>query len=142
MQAPDGLLSRVAAALRADIGPAVADAYPRTQAFMAAVVLDKLAGQLRNAQADATADAVDQHELAAVLRAELVPADPAGLRAAVEALEGTEPVSLAAGEALHRLVTELYAIRAQLGEARFSELLGLVRPVLRARLDRRLRYAA
>ena len=45
--APDELLERIARTLKKEIGPAVEDAYPKTQAFMAAVVLQKLAGQLR-----------------------------------------------------------------------------------------------
>ena len=43
---PDQLLERIATTLKRDIGPAVLGDYPKTQAFMAAVVLQKLGRQL------------------------------------------------------------------------------------------------
>ena len=42
--APDELLERIVRTLKADIGPAIEEAYPKTQAFMASVVLHKIAG--------------------------------------------------------------------------------------------------
>jgi hypothetical protein len=40
MMEPEQLLERLATTLRRQIGPAVAEPYPRTQAFMASVVLE------------------------------------------------------------------------------------------------------
>jgi hypothetical protein len=40
---PPELLGRLATTLREEIGPSVNGGYPRTQAFMAAVVLEKVA---------------------------------------------------------------------------------------------------
>ena len=45
------LLTRIAATMRADVGPAVDDEYAKTQAFMAAVVLQKVARELVTADA-------------------------------------------------------------------------------------------
>ena len=61
---PDELLERLARTLKKEIGPAVGDAYPKTQAFMAAVVLQKLAGQLRLADEHAAASQRDLQALA------------------------------------------------------------------------------
>jgi len=64
---PGKLLERIAATLRRDIGPAVGAAYPRTQAFMAAVVLQKLGRQLALAEAHGAADAAEMKALIADL---------------------------------------------------------------------------
>ena len=42
----------MAEALRREVGPAVVDPFAKTQAFMAAVILQKLAGQLRTPAVD------------------------------------------------------------------------------------------
>ena len=68
---PEELLERLATTLRQDIGPAVTGAYPRTQAFMAAVVAEKLARQLAVAPAHERADAADLVQLYANLDARL-----------------------------------------------------------------------
>ena len=47
MLAPDELLDAIAGTLRQQVGPAVAEPFAKTQAFMAAVILEKLAGDLR-----------------------------------------------------------------------------------------------
>lgn len=38
---PSDLLARMSKMFRADVGPAIADKYPRTQAYLSAVVLQK-----------------------------------------------------------------------------------------------------
>ena len=131
------LLRRVARTLRQEIGPAIGAEYPRTQAFMAAVVLDKLGGQLARASAHREADA-------AALRALLD--DVSGLLAG-----GAVPDAVAAAvEALARsgdragpcvLIEAIYACRSALGAARFEALRGRVRQTLRADIDRRMEYA-
>jgi len=132
----DELLSRMAQILRNDIGPAVTEPFPKTQAFMAAVILDKVSAQLHHAAGHAAADAADRAGLADDLASLVTSADPAPLRDAV--------AGLAAGgdEALGRVVTALYEARDDLGAERFEALLGRVRRTLRARLDRQLEVAS
>ena len=52
---PDDLLARLAATLRGEIGPAVVDPFAKTQAFMAAVILERLGRQLGLAESQAKA---------------------------------------------------------------------------------------
>jgi hypothetical protein len=135
--APEDLLDEVARALRHEVGPAVVEPYPKTQAFMAAVVLEKLAGQLRGAAERERADLADRAALLADLEADLGPSGPAALREALAAAH-RDP---GAG-ALGGVVAALYQVRGDLGEERFERLLGRARATLRARLDRQLAYAA
>ena len=138
--APAALLERIARTLKTDIGPAVEAAYPKTQAFMAAVVLQKLAGQLRLADDHAAADRRDLQELAAELATELntaTLATPPALRAAVHGLDHDHDTA-----SVSRLIEALYATRSELGEERFHSLIGRVRARLRARIDREMVYAA
>lgn len=133
----DELLARLSAVLRQDIGPAVADPFAKTQAFMGSVVLEKLAAQVRWERAHAEADHTDRSALAADLAALLTPGDPEPLRRAAGELDGAD------GEAaLGRLVAALYAHRQELGAERFDGLLARVRTTLRARLDRQLEVAS
>ena len=143
MLAAEELLLRMAAVLRQDIGPAVTDPFPRTQAFMGAVVLDKLSAQLRTAAAHERADRDDRAALAADLETLLVPDDPAELRDAVAALPvGAASTAAEGAEALNRLVLQLYVARPGLGPVRFDRLLSRLRHTLRARLDRQLEVAS
>ena len=138
--APDELLERIARTLKKDIGPAVEAAYPKTQAFMAAVVLQKLAGQLRLADDHAAAGRHDLQELATELAGELETAaggTPPSLQAAVHTVrQDCDTASVS------RLIETLYATRSELGEERFARLIGRVRTRLRARIDREMVYAA
>ena len=122
--APDTLLERIARTLKKDIGPAVDAAYPKTQAFMAAVVLQKLAGQL--------------HELGEEL-SQLTASNaiPAPLAEALRTLRQDLDTASVSG-----LIETLYATRSELGERRFASLLSRVRIRLRARIDREMVYAA
>jgi len=134
---PDELLERLADELRATVGPAVDEPFARTQAFMAAVILDRLGRQLRSAEAHAAADRADHAALVADLRSRLGQAPPARTAAAVAA--AGEPD---AGAALCEVVAALWADRGELGEERFDDLLSSARRALRARLDRELEYSA
>lgn len=137
MLSPEELLERMSGILRRQIGPAVADPFPKTQAFMASVVLEKLARQLATTAAHAEADSRDVAALQATLSAGTEPGDPAAVTQAVAALDQGP-----AGPALSRLVAALYDERPALGAERFQQLLSHVRPTLRARLDRQLEYSA
>ncbi|MEA3216560.1 MAG: hypothetical protein QOJ19_2716 [Acidimicrobiia bacterium] len=134
----DELLARMAATLRQEIGPAVPDAYPRTQAFMAAVVLEKLSGQLRSAAEDARAEQDDLRLLASDLAVQLSEGPcPPELSATAAELAGPEGRT-----ALSRFIEALYTSSERLGPARFEALRARVRQTLRADLDRQVRYAA
>ena len=131
------LLQRIAQILRQKIGPAVDAEYPRTQAFMAAVVLQKLSRQLALAGEHAAAETADLTVLLADLRWLLADGNaPAPVRAAVDSLAQTRETA-----ALCRLIEALYAARAALGEARFATLLGRIRQTLRRSIDRRIAVA-
>lgn len=134
---PEELLGRLARTLRNDIAPAVGDTFPRTQAFMAAVILEKLSTQLRNAAADAEATGQERTELVADLPSVL----GAGPGATLPDRCGAALAALAAepgDRELAALVQSLYDDRASLGEERFAAGLARVRRTLRADLDRRL----
>ena len=132
---PALLLERMAGTLRAEVGPAVGDEFARTQVFMGAVVLAKLAGQLRAAPADAAAAAAEHGRVAVAVRA-VVPDPPPSLAMALDAL-----ASDGATSRWNDVVAGLYAARDAIGDAVFADALGVVRDALRVRLDRELRYA-
>jgi len=125
---PALLLERMSITLRGDIGPAVQDEFARTQAFMASVILAKLASQL----AAGDDDGDDHATLAADLRASL-PDPPPAVAGAIDALAVD-----GATARWNDLVAALYAHRAELD---LDAALAVVRPALRARLDRQLRHA-
>ena len=136
--APDQLLERIARTLKKDIGPAVGEAFPKTQAFMASVVLQKLAGQLRLADEHAAASQRDLRELADELDPLTTSQDtPPSLQAAVKTLRQDLSTASVSG-----LIETLYTTRSELGEKRFEDLIGRVRTRLRARIDREMVYAA
>jgi hypothetical protein len=129
------LLLRIASTLKDDIAPAVEAEYPKTQAFMAAVVLQKLGRQLALAPGHAQANDADLDALTAALSA-TAPSTPDGVRQSIEALAHARDAA-----ALSQLVQSLYANRDELGERRFDELLARVRVTLRAGIERRLEYS-
>lgn len=131
------VLQRIAQILRQEIGPAVDAEYPRTQAFMAAVVLQKLGRQLALADDHAAAETADITALLAELERLLGDgATPAPVSAAVDGLAQTRD-----NAALCRLIDALYAARPALGESRFAALLGRIRTMLRRTIDRRVAVA-
>ena len=131
------LLQRIAQILRREIGPAVDAEYPRTQAFMAAVVLEKLGRQLVLAGEHAAAETADLTALLADLRTLLTDGNaPAAIRTAIDGLEQTRDAA-----ALCRLIEALYAARVPLGEARFTALLARIRTTMRRSIDRRVAVA-
>ena len=134
----DQLLERIATTLKRDIGPAVTDEFPKTQAFMAGVVLQKLGRQLGLAAVHSVADEADTQALLDDLRRDLEQAPaPAAVAAAVATLAGQHNAAAMCG-----LISALYESRSALGEARFAALLGRVRKNLRTSIDRRMVYAA
>ena len=131
------LLERIAQLLRRDIGPAIESEYARTQAFMAAVVLQKVGVQLALAARHAATETADLTALLADLRARLAEgAVPGAVRSAVDGLADARD-----SHALCRLIEALYAARGALGEERFAALLGRTRVMLRRSIDRRMAVA-
>lgn len=124
------LLQRISGSLRHTIGPAVGDDYPRTQAFMASVILEKTARQVQMASAHDAAAAADRSALAADLDALLA----GGTASADVVAAATEPN-------LTALVDALYTHRTELGDDLFTALLNRVRVTLRADIDRRCEVA-
>jgi hypothetical protein len=165
---PAELLQRIAKTLRDDVGPAVDGEYPKTQAFMAAVVLQKLGRELALAEAHRAADATDLRGLAdelirwrgtnsqrgrAAIDASTMTHDVAGASAGDQPADSTAvvPPNLAAAidrfavapaaDALCDVVESLYAARDEIGTARFDAMLGRVRATLRKQIDRRVEFA-
>ena len=134
---PADLLDRIAATLRTQIGPVVEEPFAKTQAFMAAVILAKLAGQLRGAEADASAADEERRALIAESLDDLAGTSTTHVAHALATLghDGSDAVwSL--------FVEAIYQDRDELGPDRFGRMLGRTRVALRARLDRMLVYAA
>jgi hypothetical protein len=140
MNDPTGgdLLLRIARTLQRRIGPSIEAEYPRTQAFMAAVVLEKVGRQLASAADHAGAEKTDVEALLADLRALLRDAKaPAGVGEALESLAQARQATALCG-----LIEALYANRPALGEPTFAALLGRIRRTLRRSIDRRMEIAA
>lgn len=129
------LLARMAVLLKREIGPAVPDAYPKTQAFLGAVVLEKLAAEMRLAETHGAAEQAERTGLITELAEELQDA-PAAVKKAFSALEN------GGDAALCTFIETLYAARGELGDERFDRLLGRVRQDLRRSIDRRMEVAA
>jgi hypothetical protein len=129
-------LERIAATLRHEVGPAIGDPLAKTQAFMASVVLEKVARQLRLAESHAKADREDLAALVDNFEERLAASAPRQLALALESAHVGDEAALGA------LVAALYAERHELGPEQFDVLLARVRRTLRARLDRQLEYAS
>lgn len=131
------LLARMSVTMKTGIAPNTTGTA-KPQAYMAAVVLEKIAKQLELAPAHAAQQARDTAALVTDLgglTSSVVL--PAATKSALAALAGDcDAVSLCA------MVQALYADRASLGGDLFAALLGRVRVALRADIDRRMEYSA
>ncbi len=132
----DKLLQRIAQTLKQEIGPAIDVEYPKTQAFMAGVVLQKLGAQLGLASQHQAAERAELDALIADLSGTLGAA-PSAIRGALEVLARDRDKA-----AICALIETLYANRAALGDERFTAALSRVRRMLRASVDRQMEYAA
>ena len=135
--APGELLARMSITMRAQIAPATAEQV-RSQAYMAAVVLKKLARQLELATDHRRSEELDRESLHEDLQTMLVALEaPEALTVAVAA------IGVVGGHAsLSPVIAQLYAHREALGDQDFTRLLGRVRVALRADLDRRMEFAS
>jgi hypothetical protein len=123
------LLDEVIAALRGVIAPAIADPYPRAQAYMAAVILEYLSRQVeeRRDMESEKARALDGlfRELPAAVGGTPLPESDDADREA----------------RLCRVIEWLYAERERLGPEVFAAANGRVRQTLRQLLDQDLKVA-
>lgn len=127
------LLERIAQTMRRDIAPAVSAEYPKTQAFISAVVLQKLGQQLALKPKHDEARKEDMDELAAYLNAAFTIGP---VQQAIRNFNRDRDQA-----ALCALIETLYAARQDIGEGQFEQLLGRVRETLRADVNRTLEYA-
>ena len=118
------LFEELILSLRNVIAPAIPDPYPRTQAYMAAVILEFLARQ------------VEQRSDIVAGRSRAL----ASLFADLAKMPGVSPGNKGGGEhddeaRLAKLIEDLYAQRKTLGEAAFAAAHGRARRALRELLD-------
>lgn len=122
------LLRDIVKSLREVIAPAIADPYPKAQAYMAAVILEFMARQVEE-RSDLEAE---KHAAMAELLHDIsrIPE--------MSRLAGEEPLN---EERLCKLIERLYTEREQLGEETFSAASHRVRQTLRQLLDQELKVA-
>jgi hypothetical protein len=121
------MLEEVIASLRGVVAPAISAPYPRTQAYMAAVILEFVSRAIeeRSDVTDAKKRAID------ALFAEV---GEIGLVSPPGALDGESRLA--------KLVEALYADRERLGETRFTAANQRVRRALRELLDEDLKITS
>jgi len=127
------LLARLSDTLRHEIAPAVGEEYPRTQAFMASVILERVSRELALESAHREAEEGDMAELVTAL-GPLLGEAPGPVRAAMAEAESAGTV-VALGplvESLHSWGGDQPTVAAALAE---------IRPVLRRDVDRRMEIA-
>jgi hypothetical protein len=120
------LLNEVIASLRNVIAPAVADPYPKAQAYMTAVILEFVARQVHEPTHISEAKETELDALYEQL----------ARLAGMDRIVGGEPPSEAA---LCSLIERLYGERERLGEENFAAANRLVRASLRHLLDQELK---
>jgi len=122
------LLSEIVTSLREVIAPAIAEPYPKTQAYMAAVILEFVARQVEE-RSD-----IEEQKHAAML--ELL-RDLSQLPDVNRLVRGDELNETG----LNKLIEHLYAERSRLGEETFAAANRRVRQTLRKLLDQELKVA-
>jgi hypothetical protein len=122
------LLSEIVTSIREVIAPAIAEPYPKAQAYMAAVILEFVARQVEE-RSD-----IDEQKHAAIL--ELL-RDLSRLPEVNRLVRGDELNETG----LNKLIEHLYAERGRLGEETFAAANHRVRQTLRKLLDQELKVA-
>ena len=122
------LLNEIVTSLREVIAPAIAEPYPKAQAYMAAVILEFVARQVEE-----RGDIEDQKH-AAMLE---VLHDLSRLPDVNRLVRGDELNE----DGLNKLIEHLYAERGRLGEETFAAANRRVRQTLRKLLDQELKVA-
>lgn len=131
------LISRIAATLKQQIGPNVGDEFAKTQAYMASVVLEKLARELSTE----TQHTIDRQAALSAMSESLATARAQqGLPDVVQqALDNLGPAPSA--NEICALIEALYGNRAELDNDTFTAMLGAVREYARFDIDQRLTIA-
>lgn len=122
------LLGEVIHSLRNVIAPAIADPYPKSQAFMAAVILEFVARQVEERGDIAAA----KGRVYATLFEDLAAMPHIG----ETARGGGDP-----GQRLCEVIEQLYAQRQQIGDAAFTAANDRIRRAIRSLLDEDLKVA-
>ncbi len=132
---PSDLLGRLSATLRSEIGPAVGDEYTRTQAFMASVILAKVAKEVALGPDHRAAERADMVELHQRLEPILGVGPPAPVLDAAAAARSSATVA-----GLGPLVEALHRWGADQPGA--DRALAAIRTTLRRDVDRRMEVAS
>ena len=122
------LLGEIATSLRQVIGPAIADPYPKSQAYMAATILDFVSRQIE--------DRSDNDDRKAAIINALFDDLPA-----LGFIDVGIPRNLRGEAAVSRLIERLYEARTEIGDATFEAVNQRVRRTLRSLLDLELEIA-
>ncbi len=122
------LLQEVIASIRNVIAPAIADPYPKSQAYMAAVILEFIARQVEERSDIAAA----KSRIYARLFEDLAAMPELG----EIARGGGDP-----DQRLCEIIDQLYAERKRMGEAAFAAIDDRIRRALRSLLDEELKVA-
>lgn len=130
---PGEFLRRLSVGLKTEIGPNIDHEYTRTQAFMASVILERVSKQVEFGPRHHEAEAADMAELHTKLADVLVDAPD-------EIAQHRDGAARAASvAALGPLIEALY--RWGSNQPEVSASLDLIRPALRADIDRRMEIA-
>ncbi len=121
------LLGEVIDSIRNVIAPAIAEPYPKSQAYMAAVILEFVARQVEERSDIAAAK---ERVYAALFE------DLAAMPALGEIARGGDP-----DKRLCEVIEQLHAERKRIGEATFTAVNDRIRRALRALLDEDLKVA-
>lgn len=130
------LLARMSGSVKQSIAPNTSGPA-KSQAFMVAVVLEKVAKQIALTAQHQAAAARDIATLCDELDREVAAGLPTRIDAAALRVRTNGDA-----EALCGLVSALYADRTAIGDDRFQRIIGVVRVALRADVDRRMEYSA
>jgi hypothetical protein len=122
------ILTEIVTSLREVIAPAIADPYPKSQAYMAAVVLEFVARQVEE-RGDIE---IEKHAALMELMRDLSRLPEVGRMVRGDHLDEA---------GLCELIEHLYSERVQLGEETFASANRRIRQALRALLDAELKVA-
>lgn len=131
---PTEMLNRLSTTLRHEVGPSVENEYARTQAFMASVILSKVAKEVALGPGHAEAEQADVQQLHQDL------ADPLAAAPAEVTLAAQEAAAAGTIAALAPLIGAIY--RWGLEDPNAEAALAMVRITLRRDIDRRMEIAA
>ena len=130
------LLMKVAQTLKGEVGPVTEGALPKSQAFMASVVLEKLSKQIAGEKTRAENERRRIDELAEQLILLDVTSCPADIVTSVRVFEQERST-----DQLCVLIRQLYDFKESMSSELFEDMLRCIRKVLRELIDSRLEYS-